>query len=156
MLADLSSEDWVRRLAALWADGIPLAGAMAVEIRRLDADFITLAAPLAPNRNQMGTAFGGSLQSLATLAGWGATLITAGHAARQVVIRAAEMRFHKPVSGELLAEAAVPAPAAAAAFRSTLAGRGYARLSVPVAVLGPSHGIAASFVGEFVAFVAER
>lgn len=156
MLSDSTPADWIRQLEALWNEGIPLAGAMAVEIRRLDSEFITLAAPLAPNRNHMGSAFGGSLQSLATLAGWGVTLIAAGRASGHVVIRTSQMKFLTPVAGELVAEAPLPASGATAAFRGALAARGHARLTVPVAILGPSRRVAARFVGEFVASVADR
>jgi thioesterase domain-containing protein len=145
---------WQTRLEQLWADGIPLAAAMAVEFRRLDEHHLELAAPLEPNRNHMGTAFGGSLQGVATLAGWGVTLIAAGDVgARHVVIRDAQMRFSAPVSGAIQAEAAMPSVAAIAAFRNALTERGRARLTVPVAIRGPGDTIAARFVGEFVAFV---
>lgn len=43
-------------LAGVLATGIPLAGAMAVEIAALDKAGITLAAPLAPNVNGVGHA----------------------------------------------------------------------------------------------------
>lgn len=148
--------DWASKLRQLWAEGIPLASAMQVEIRRLDERVLQLAAPLAPNRNHMGSAFGGSLQGLATLAGWGVTLIAAGDPARQhVVIRDAQMRFSAPVSGELLAEAAMPSAAAVAAFRGALAERGRARLTVAVEICGPGNSVAARFVGEFVALAAD-
>ncbi|MFU8820449.1 MAG: YiiD C-terminal domain-containing protein [Gammaproteobacteria bacterium] len=153
MPTDPSSLDWPRHLGNLWTAGIPLAGAMGVEIRRLDEHLLEIAAPLAPNRNHMGTAFGGSLQGLATLAGWGATLIATGDPdTHHVVIRDAQMRFLAPVSGELVATAVRPSPGAVAAFHGTLAERGRARLTVPVTIQGPGDTVAARFVGEFVAF----
>lgn len=153
---DSAAPDWRPRLAALWAEGIPLATTMGVEIRRLDEEILVLAAPLAPNRNHMGSAFGGSLQGIATLAGWAVTLMAADPAgAPHVVIRDAQMRFIEPVSGELIAEAAVPSAGAVAAFRTALAQRGRARLTVGVIIRGPAESVAARFVGEFVAF-AER
>jgi thioesterase domain-containing protein len=153
MTSATSFAAWQRRLAQLWADGIPLAGAMAVEIRRLDEHHLELWAPLEPNRNHMGTAFGGSLQGIAALAGWGVTLVAAGEGARHMVIRDAQMRFRAPVSGAIRAEASMPSAAAIAAFRGALAERGRARLTVPVAIRGPGNTVAARFVGEFVAFV---
>lgn len=156
MRPDTVTTDWPRRLGELWAKGIPLAGEMGVRIRRLDDHVLEVTAPLEPNRNHMGTAFGGSLQGLATLAGWGVTLIAVGTVdSHHVVIRNAEMRFVAPVSGELVAEAAMPSAGAVAAFRGTLAERGYARLSVPVSIRGPSESVAARFVGEFVALAAD-
>ena len=50
---------------------IPLARAMALRVAAYDGDSLALAAPLAPNVNDKGCAFGGSLASLMTLAGWG-------------------------------------------------------------------------------------
>lgn len=144
---------WRRELARLWADSIPLAAAMGVEIRRLDNDMLQLAAPLPPNRNHLGSAFGGSLQGLATLAGWGVTLVSAGPPEScHVVVREAQMRFLVPVSGELVAVAKMPQAAAVATFRMGLQERGRARLTVPVAIRGPGDSPAARFVGEFVAF----
>jgi thioesterase domain-containing protein len=148
-----SHSAWQQKLAKLWAEGIPQAALMAVEIRQLDDTGLELAAPLEPNRNHMGSAFGGSLQSIATLAGWGVTLLAAGEpGARHVVIRNAQMRFRAPVDGELLAWAAMPSPAAVDVFRAGLARRGHARLTVPVEIRGPGGQVAAAFVGEFVAY----
>lgn len=147
---------WRQALARLWVDSIPLAAAMGVKIRRLDNDVLQLAAPLAPNRNHMGSAFGGSLQGLATLAGWGVTLVSAGPPEScHVVVREAQMRFLIPVNGELIAEASMPPAAAVATFRMGLQERGRARLTVPVAIRGPSEAPAARFIGEFVAFARE-
>ena len=50
---------------------IPLARAMDLRVADYDGQALTLAAPLPPNINDKGCAFGGSLASLMTLAGWG-------------------------------------------------------------------------------------
>jgi thioesterase domain-containing protein len=145
--------EWVERLDRLWGEGIPLAGAMQVEIRHVDETCLQLAAPLAPNRNHMGNAFGGSLQGLAILAGWAVTLMASGRPdSAHVVIKEARMRFLAPVTGELVAEAAMPAPGAVTAFRSELAARGRARLPAAVEIRGESDSAAARLEGEFVAF----
>jgi thioesterase domain-containing protein len=157
MPADTMFPDWQRRLGELWAEGIPLAGAMGVEIRRLDERVLEIAAPLEPNRNHMGTAFGGSLQGLATLAGWGITLIAAGESEwRHVVIRRSQMQFLTPVSGELVASAPLPSASTVAAFRGALSQRGRARLSVAVTIRGAGDSAAARFVGEFIALNGDR
>src|SRR5690606_33240492 len=49
---------------------IPLARAMGVRVERCDSEGLVLTAPLEPNHNHLGTAFGGSLAALATLAGY--------------------------------------------------------------------------------------
>ena len=152
MLDENSARDWRDRLQRLWAERIPLAGAMRVEVRSLDDRGLCLAAPLPPNQNHVGTAFGGSLQGLATLAGWGVTLITAdGPGALRVVIRECQMRFLAPVAGELVATAGWPDAATAAAFRARLAAEQRARLVVAVEIGAPVQGAAARFSGEFAA-----
>lgn len=118
MLDEISAQDWTARLQSLWSQHIPLAHAMGVEVRRLDDAGLQIGAPLAPNRNHIGSAFGGSLQGLATLAGWGVTLVAAGpHYSPGVVIRESRMRFLAPVLGDLLATAAWPDPDTLQEFR---------------------------------------
>jgi len=142
---------WKERLEALWSGKIPLARAMGARIERLDADGLVATAPLAANVNHMGTAFGGGLQALATLAGWGVTLVTAGDDERyRVVVREVGMKFLAPVRGDLVARARWPDEADARAFRERLRARGRARLQVRV-VIGPDEAPEAEFEGEFVA-----
>jgi thioesterase domain-containing protein len=50
---------------------IPLAKAMGVGVEVSDASALVLTAPKEQNKNSLNTAFGGSLVSLATLAGYG-------------------------------------------------------------------------------------
>ena len=50
---------------------IPLAKAMDVGVELSDDQKLVLTAPKEPNKNSLNTAFGGSLVSLATLAGYG-------------------------------------------------------------------------------------
>jgi thioesterase domain-containing protein len=124
---------------------------MGARIERLDADGLVATAPLAANVNHMGTAFGGGLQALATLAGWGITLVTAGDDERyRVVVREVGMKFLAPVRGDLVARARWPGDAEARAFRERLRDRGRARLRVRV-VIGPDDAPEAEFEGEFVA-----
>jgi thioesterase domain-containing protein len=57
-------------LQAYLHEHIPLTRALAVEVVEVGLQRVQLAAPLAPNRNHRQTAFGGSVASLAMLAGW--------------------------------------------------------------------------------------
>ena len=59
-------------------DKIVLARAMAISVVAYDGESLTMAAPLAPNVNDKGCAFGGSLVSLMTLAGWGLVKLALG------------------------------------------------------------------------------
>jgi thioesterase domain-containing protein len=152
MLDESSALAWRERLQQLWTQRIPLAAAMQVTVRALDDRGLCLAAPAGPNRNHVGTAFGGSLQALATLAGWGVTLVSAGAPAGVgVVVAAARTEFIAPVTGELVATAAWPPPDVVADLRAALATRGRARLRVEVEIAAADGSTAARFSGEFVA-----
>jgi thioesterase domain-containing protein len=59
-----------RQLTAFIRDEIPLAHTMDLQLAHYDDDMLSMQAPLAPNVNDKGCAFGGSLVSLMTLSGW--------------------------------------------------------------------------------------
>ncbi len=63
MAIEIDEIAWLER--TLTAD-IPLGGAMALTVSRLDDDGIELALPLGPSVNDKGTAFGGALVYPAT------------------------------------------------------------------------------------------
>jgi thioesterase domain-containing protein len=151
-------EFWEDRLIRLWHRHIPLAAAMEVSIARLDAGALELAAPLGPNANHMGTAFGGALQALATLAGWGASMIIAGaDFDGHMVIGDSRMRFLAPVPGPLHARCPLPPVFRQRAFRSRIADRGRARLDLEVIIADhPGEREQARFEGRFVALAARH
>jgi thioesterase domain-containing protein len=154
-------EFWEERLIRLWRGHIPLAAAMEVSIARIDASVLELTAPLQPNANHMGTAFGGALQALATLAGWGGSMIAAGPGFDgHMVISHSRMRFFTPVPGPILARCPLPPAFRQRAFRSRIADRGRARLDLEV-IIGERSGTfgageQARFEGRFVALGAGR
>ena len=113
---------------------IMLAKPMGVIVESADDLSLVLRAPLAPNANHKGTAFGGSLYSLAVLAGW--AWLTRFLATRKLdaeaVIQESSMRFLKPVHGEMRACLEIPAAADIDKFQKMLvrADRGRIRLQV--------------------------
>jgi len=113
-----------------------LARHIGIVVESADDAAVVLRAPLAPNANYKGTAFGGSLYSLSVLTGW--AWITRYLAARGVladaVIQESNTRFLAPVQGELRASAAAPPDAQIEKFRKMLqrAGRGRIRLRVDI------------------------
>jgi thioesterase domain-containing protein len=113
-----------------------LAKHIGIEVESADDSLVVLRAPLAPNANYKGTAFGGSLYSVAVLTGW--AWVTRYLAARglsaDAVIQESNVRFLAPVQGELRASAAAPADEQIDKFRKMLqrAGRGRIRLRVDI------------------------
>jgi thioesterase domain-containing protein len=113
---------------------IMLAKPMGVIVESADETAVILRAPLAPNANHKGTAFGGSLYALAVLTGW--AWITRFLATRALdadaVIQESNMRFLVPVHGEMRACVQIPAAGDIDKFSKMLvrADRGRIRLSV--------------------------
>ena len=77
---------------------------------------LRLSAPLAANVNDKGCAFGGSLTSLMTIAGWGIVSLTLAEAGLDADIYVADsrVRYLKPVFEDLVVDAGFDDPLEAA------------------------------------------
>jgi thioesterase domain-containing protein len=115
---------------------IALAKHMGVIVESADDEAVILRAPLAPNSNHKGTAFGGSLYSLAVLTGWAwATRYLAARGINaDAVIQESNMRFLVPVQGEMRASIEIPSSGEIDKFAKMLhrAGRGRINLRVNI------------------------
>jgi thioesterase domain-containing protein len=131
---------------------IPLSRAMRVTVAALDAQGVTLSAPLAPNINHHETVFGGSAAALAILASWSLihVRLAAAHLDARLVIQRNAMEYERPMSGDFQARSAFASPDAWPAFAALLQRRGRARLTV-VATLAHGGLRAGHFTGQFVA-----
>jgi thioesterase domain-containing protein len=129
---------------------IPLTQAMGVRVAAYDAVGLTLEAPLTRNHNHLGTAFGGSLNALATLCGYGLLWLELGDANAHLVIAESAMTFRRPVTGNLCAVCGRPPPDVMERFRKDFSERGKARIRLGVRLLSREE-TAAEFEGKFVA-----
>lgn len=129
---------------------IPLTRAMGVGVESYDDEKLVLTAPLEPNHNHLGTAFGGSLNALAMLAGYAVIWLEVGDRNCHVVVRDASIRFRRPVAGVIRASARRPASAVRETFRGDLARTGHARLGLDV-VIREGEETAVEFTGTYVA-----
>lgn len=139
-----------RLMEQWWREGIPLVAAMDARIEKLDDAELIVCAPLAPNRNHMATAFGGSLLALATLTGWGIAKLLAGETATHVVIQSSQMKFLRPVNGQLRARCGWPNDNERKRFNKSLASRNRARIDLEITLFS-DHTPAAEFSGRFAA-----
>ncbi len=133
---------------------IPLAATMQVRVdSHTPLQALVLAAPLAPNVNDKGCAFGGSLASLMTLAGWG--LIELALQARDedcdVYVQDSTLRYLAPVWGDLRAEARLDGDGEWETFFAQLAARGKGRLTTVIQVHDGAGTAACSMSARFVA-----
>src|SRR5690242_9594516 len=133
-------------------ENIPLADAMDLKVRRYTDDELEMTAPLAPNVNDKGCAFGGSMASLMTLAGWG--LVELALRARgiecDIYVGDSTIRYREPLFGELRATARFAEADALGDFLKTLDARGKARIQVACAIAGERQD-AATLEAAFVA-----
>jgi len=141
--------DFERELLA----GIPLARAMQLRVRAYDGAHLSLAAPLAPNINDKGCAFGGSLLSLLTLAGWGLIVLKLHALQRrcEVYVQDSQMRYQAPVWQDFVAAATLAEGESWSDFARALDARGRARVRVACTVMLAGAVPACTLSARFVA-----
>jgi thioesterase domain-containing protein len=132
---------------------MPPARAMQLTVGTYGDERLTLNAPLAPNVNDKGCAFGGSLSSVLTLSAWSLASLKLGEAglAAEVYVQDSTVRYLAPLFSDLQATAWLEPEQDWAGFVETLRTRGRARARLLAEVTLPEGGVACSFEGRFVA-----
>lgn len=132
-------------------DQIPLTRAMGLRVVAHDESGFVVEAPVSLNSNHLRTAFGGSINALATLAAYGLLwLELRGKPGVHVVVAESSIRFLRPVHETIRAVCPRPDGEEWAAFRSRFASTGKARITLHVKVVEEGE-TAAEFEGTFVA-----
>ena len=141
-------------LESFWHRSIPMTRAMRIEVVTLDADGIGLRAPLAPNANDKGTAFAGSLNAMMTLAAWGWIWwrTRAEPQPPEIVIARSEQAFRRPVRETISVRCESPDPAELERFHAELRQRDKARLTLQARTVLSDGEDAAWQRGEYVAY----
>ena len=138
---------------------IPLTLAMRVQIGAFDGHELVLEAPLSPNVNDKGCAFGGSLVSLLTLAGWGLVLLrleAAGHDC-DIYVQDSSTHYREPLWNDLQARARISdGEDSWDSFVASLAARGRGRVRVACRVATPTGADACTLDARFVAIARAR
>ena len=114
-------------LQALFAHylAMPPVATMRLEIAGAEAASLRLRAPLAAHVNDTGCAFGGSLVSMMTLAGWGVAMLALERAGlhAEVFVASSEVRYRAPLFADLEAIAEADATELAAFVETVRANR---------------------------------
>jgi thioesterase domain-containing protein len=141
-------------LARILARYFPVTRHLGVRVREASLARVVLAAPLAPNRNRSGTAFAGSLNAVATLAGWSwlTLLLQEAETPAQVVLQDSSIVYSSPATTDFLAVCMAPSVAEQSRFQAAFHRRGRGRISLRV-VLESKDGPVATFLGRYVAQV---
>jgi thioesterase domain-containing protein len=131
---------------------IPISKDMEVAVAHASPEEVLLRAPLAPNINHRSTVFGGSISTLAILAGW--TLV---HLKLQLlpfrsrlVIQSNNINYLLPIEDDFAARCLAPAPRDWERFVVALTKRKKARLDIQAQVVFDEQ-IAATFEARYVA-----
>jgi thioesterase domain-containing protein len=142
----------IRLVQAEWLTMPPVV-AMDPSIVDASAERLRLHAPLAANVNDKGCAFGGSLSSLMTLAGWGLIMLRLAEAGLQAEVYVADSstRYRAPLYDDLEACAELAEGESWDSFFDTLCNRGRARLAVRATVTLPEGGLATEMHARYAA-----
>lgn len=107
------------------------AGTLGFKVLDYDSQQLSLEAPLELNQNHHGTAFGGSLFSLAAVCGWGFVLLKLREAELHglIVVKQSSVDYLAPVTGDLSVSCGAEAPVVEE-FIETFKSKGRARLVV--------------------------
>lgn len=144
------NDDLLRDTERFLHEQIPLTQAMGVKIESYDGRQLVVTAPLEPNHNHLGTAFGGSLSALTTLTGYAMLWLQLGDRSAHIVIRESNIRYKRPVRGMLRAVCERPDEDSLQAFKTAFQSTGKAHLKLQVQVVH-SEQICVLFEGDFVA-----
>ena len=132
---------------------MPPVAAMQPSIDHWQDGHLRLRAPLAANVNDKGCAFGGSLCSLMTLASWGLVYMELAQQGIEADIFVADsrVRYLKPVFEDLQVDACFDDASERATLLDALRRQGRASIRLQARTLLTDGGVAATFVGRYVA-----
>lgn len=151
-----SSPDLLLDALAAHYMAMPPVAAMQPSVLDWQDGCLRMQAPLAANVNDKGCAFGGSLSSLMTIAGWGLAFLELAKAGLEADIYVADsrVRYLKPVYEDLLVEARLDTAgegADAIDLPGALRGKGRASVRMEARTLLADGGVAAVLGGRYVA-----
>ncbi len=135
---------------------IPLTAALQVRAEAYNGQHLVLAVPFAPNINDKGTAFAGSIAALANLTGWALLTLWAEErfGAVQVAVYHSDIHYRKPLVGDFRASVHLPEPHALADAEAALEAGRRAKLALTVE-LSAADGVAAVMQGKYALWLAD-
>ncbi|MEX2327439.1 MAG: YiiD C-terminal domain-containing protein [Pseudomonadales bacterium] len=141
--------DGARSLETVFHELIPISKQMGICVVSYDGQSLELAAPLAANVNHQQSAFGGSLFSIAALAGWGMIQLKLNemHLDCNTVIGKGEVTYKRPVFDDFRCRCCLPE--SYPAFASALKESGKASISLE-AVVSVDGKPAMTLTGQYV------
>lgn len=143
-------EDPLAQAEKFLHEQIPLTRAMGLRVVADATAGFAVEAKVARNSNHLRTAFGGSINAVATLAGYVFLWLELREEIAQVVIASSEIRFLRPVRETIRAVCLPPAESEIEKFKIALRERGKAHMTISVQI-DENGARAAEFEAGFVA-----
>jgi thioesterase domain-containing protein len=143
--------DALYRLQATLQTEIPISQEIGITVGAYGNQCLALHAPLAPNINHKDTAFAGSLNAVATLAGWSLLWLVLDQAALggKIVIQDSTIEYLRPVTSDFAAHCCLPKSEELARFLTILRRKARARLQLQ-ATISEQDRVAVRFTGRYV------
>jgi thioesterase domain-containing protein len=143
--------DALRRLQATLHAEIPISEEIGITVGAYDDGCLALHAPLAPNINHKDTAFAGSLNAVATLAGWSLIwlLLDEARLPGKIVIQDSAIEYLRPVTSDFAARCRLPEADELSRFLMILRKKARARLQLQ-ATISQEDRMAVRFSGRYV------
>ena len=137
---------------------MPPAQALKLRLTDYDGERLRLCAPLSPNINDKGNAFGGSLASVMTLAAWAlmSTKLEEAGCRADVYVQDSTLRYLAPLYDDLNAVAELGPDQDWTAIVAKFALRGWVRAQLEAAICDGSGRVCCTLEGRFVAMVAKE
>lgn len=131
---------------------IPIINHMGFTPLQWDGNSLKMGAKLIPNVNDKGTAFGGSLSSIATLCGWSIITLYLREQGRNddVVIHDSHLRYLKPVTSDFYASTTLPDSQTLSDFTQRMQNKGRARMDLQIKI-HQDNELAVCLSGRYVA-----
>ena len=148
----MTLDDSLRALERYYG-AMPPVSNMEISVAGYDGQRLRLHAPLSAHVNDKGSAFGGSLVSVMTLAAWGLVTLQVEQAGldAEVYVADSSVRYRAPLLADLDAEASLDAGSDWSTFAHTLRTRGRARVTLTARVVLPDGGTATEMQARYVA-----
>lgn len=140
-----------RALQDFFMLNVPLARAAQISVHSYDGEKLVFKAPLEPNINDKGTAFGGSMYVLCVSAAWGMSSIKAQELGLdgELVVAKAEIEYLRPLSESLRAEATSPNEESLQHFKDSFERHGKAVFELEVVANNSEGKACGRFKGKY-------
>jgi len=146
----MSSEAVLQQAEEYFHREIPITRAMGIRVTKSDEEQFIVEAPVALNSNHLRTGFGGSINAVTTLAGYGLLWSALQRQGVHIVVAESSIQFVRPIHQTIRAVCLRPEAEAWLAFHNRLESKGQASISLTVTVVEEGK-VSAEFKGIFVA-----